>query len=403
MPENKRQHYVPKSSLKHFACDKNKKQINIINIKRQKVIRSASLRDQCYRDYFYGQATEVEKSLSQLEGIFGVIVYKMIGSNTIDLRDAFHLSMMISLQKSRTLRAESHMNVMVDKIAKLMMYNRAEEDFLRKIYIHLENTANMMVGEALLMSPVILDLKQFLLVNKTSVPFILSDNPVVETNWFCRSRMPTRHPGGTGRSGVQILLPISPLHALLLHDNNVYTVDCPDNIMTIKRAETITELNELQWLNAHQNVYFPPELDDRQIQKILSVPHERETAPVLKRLEDAGKTGIYRMTDKDEYSPPSDGVTKELIHLHGIPLPKVIRIHSVRIRHKPHYHDNGSLASPIRDPAWLQIIRDFATAVQEQQVTFNELWEFVSRHPLSPEVGPWRARAYRRATSKPTP
>jgi Protein of unknown function (DUF4238) len=63
MPNNKRQHYVPKSTLKHFAYDEAQRRINIININLGKIIRGASLRYQCYRDYFYWKTENVEQSL----------------------------------------------------------------------------------------------------------------------------------------------------------------------------------------------------------------------------------------------------------------------------------------------------------------------------------------------------
>ena len=77
MPDNKRQHYVPKSVLRRFACDLDRdpepRQINLVNISRLKIVREASLKEQCYRDYFYGQKTAVEKQLSLLEGFYSAL------------------------------------------------------------------------------------------------------------------------------------------------------------------------------------------------------------------------------------------------------------------------------------------------------------------------------------------
>ena len=188
MPDNKRQHYVPRSALRHFACDREQRRINLVNIKQGKIIREASLRDQCYRDYFYGKARHVERSLSQLEGLFGALARKMIASETINPREGYHIVLMVALQRARTLRAEEEINGMVDKLAKFMMFNRIDEEVLRKTKLEWTGAVNAHVGQALLLGPMTLDLKQFLLVNRSTVPFVISDNPVVATNWFCRVR-----------------------------------------------------------------------------------------------------------------------------------------------------------------------------------------------------------------------
>jgi hypothetical protein len=350
MPDNKRQHYVPKSTLRHFACDADERQINIINIKRGRIISRASLRDQCYRDYFYGKATQVEQNLCQMEGIFAGLARKMIGSNKIDRLDGLHIVMMIALQRARTLRAEEEINGMVDKMAKLMMFNRVSEEELRKVRVGLTDSASFMVGQALALSPITLDLKQFLIVNQSSVPFIISDNPVVVTNWFCRVRLPSRSSAGMTRSGLQMFMPLSPKHALLLHDNNVYQTDCENNVIVIIREQDAAGFNELQWFNAHKNVYFPPSLGEEHVEGLLKTERSQEELFSFQRLESTEDANTFRSTDKDEFAPPSENVTSELLHFSAKPLPKDIRVRGVKIRARPRYHDDGSMGSPRRDP-----------------------------------------------------
>jgi uncharacterized protein DUF4238 len=81
-------------------------------------------------------------------------------------------------------------------------------------------------------------------VNNCAVPFIISDNPVVMTNWFGRTRMSGRSSSGMARSGLQITMPLSPKYALLLHDSNVYVADSTNNVIAV-RDQTATSLNEL--------------------------------------------------------------------------------------------------------------------------------------------------------------
>jgi uncharacterized protein DUF4238 len=267
---------------------------------------------------------------------------------------------------------------------------------LRKTRVRLTQAANFHLGVALSVSPILLDLKQILLVNRSAIPFIISDNPVLATNWFCRGRFPHRG-GGWGRSGLQIGMPLSPQHALLLHDSNVYATSSPNDIITLTGEQTVSSLNDLQWLNAYQNIYFPPGLGDDQIQRLLAVSRGDESLFSFRRFERTGDSrNSYRATDKDEFAAPNEGVTHELVHFAPKSLPKDIRIKGVSIRAKPRYYDNGSMASPARDPAWDRIVSDFASAVEAKQCSFSNLWQFAGQHYLASHVGPWLARKSRR-------
>lgn len=67
MPDHQRQHYVPKFYLKWFSS--NERQINLYNWKSGKTIFNASLKEQCYRDYFYG----ADGADGELEGVFAAL------------------------------------------------------------------------------------------------------------------------------------------------------------------------------------------------------------------------------------------------------------------------------------------------------------------------------------------
>jgi hypothetical protein len=143
MPDNKRQHFVPRSILKHFTSDEDGKQINLINLTRRKIICGASLRLQCYRDYFYDKSLSLEKQIGIMEGHFSKLISDLIESNVVssDLKTGRGLITFAALQRSRTLLAEEEINAMVDQISKLMMHGRVDRDVLEK--------AKIMFGTAL--------------------------------------------------------------------------------------------------------------------------------------------------------------------------------------------------------------------------------------------------------------
>ncbi|KAB2778190.1 DUF4238 domain-containing protein [Brucella anthropi] len=403
MADNKRQHYVPKSLLRRFAVDfENKqkpRQINLVNIASGKVVRGASLSDQCYVDYFYGKNLLIEKALGQLEGSHAELIRKVIESCSIKDSDGWSIVQMLALQKARTLRAEEEYNNMVEKMTRLWLHGRVSEEALRSVKIGLKDAANHNVATTLAMCPILFDLKQFLIINETSIPFIIADNPVVQTNWFGRVREPRRMVGIT-RAGLQMLMPLSPRFAVLLHDPNVYGADADGNVIRLKRRDEVVALNELQWLNAHKNVYFPPSLAADELDSMMCISRAGTALANFTRAERVRDSSSWKMTEKDEFAPPSEGVTSELVLVSGGSLPKDIRLRAVRIRSRPRYHDDGSIGSFVRDPVWEVIVDDFASIAITQEITLSDFWGFVADHPYENQVGPWLRKSARRGRRK---
>jgi hypothetical protein len=389
MPDNKKQHYVPKMVLRNFASDPDQKQISLIHIKTKKVIHAASLRDQCQKDYLYGQDRVLERELAEMEGAFHRIIDRLISTESIDrdFQARYHIIELLALQKSRTLQAEAELNRMTDQLAKLMMYNRFERNVIERVTIEDRNAAAQNVIQSLKFCPIMYDLKHFLVVNRTSTPFIISDNPVSHTNWFCHSRLPGRSAGGTAKSGLQIFMPIAPRHAILLHDKYVYEANASNQVIQVRDRREVDALNEIQWLNAYKNIYFPPTFEDADIERCLSWPRVGNNLPEVIRLNPTNAEGIYVVTDKTVLDAPDQGVTRELVHFRSPESTNDIRLNSVRIRPKPTYFDNGSAGSPSRDPIWAQIVEEFVQRVENERLPFNKLWDSASSHPLFPRVG----------------
>jgi hypothetical protein len=400
VPDNKRQHYVPKYMLRQFSCNENaisdddRRQINLLNIKQRKIVYGASLRDRCYRNYMYSKNLVVEHALSKLEGSHAQLTKKIMSTRNLDLRDGLRIVQLIALQKARTEQIESQFNDMANKLIKLMLFNRSSETLLRQTKIKIDNVAVLMIATGLSMSPILLDLKQFLLINETHLPFIISDNPAVFTNWFFRRTFPDRPSEGMKRSGLQVYLPLSPKFALLLHDSNVYMTQNENGNVVLRNSSDIKSLNSLQWLNAYANIYIPPGIDEEYLREIMVIDRNLIKQAFMKRFETRDNK-IFNVTGKDEFDSPSEGVKSELIYISTTNLPRDIHMNAVRLRPKPRYLDNGSLGSLIRDPAWAQIIEDFSSAVFEKRISFNDLWGFVENHSRAGEIGRWVGRNLR--------
>ena len=206
---------------------------------------------------------------------------------------------------------------MSDQFAKLIMYNRFDREFLEKINVEIKNAAAQNVVQSLKFCPIMYDLKHFLIINRTATPFIISDNPVLHTNWFCHSQLPGRSAAGTAKSGLQIFMPIAPQYAVLLHDKYVYQADSSDHVLQLRNEQEVDSINEIQWLNAYKNIYFPPSFDNAHVEQCLSWPRNDGKFSGVRRLNPTGNVGEYVATDKTHLDPPDDGVTRELVLFAG--------------------------------------------------------------------------------------
>ena len=67
MPANKRQHYVPQNYLREFSPDKIN--IGVFHIESGKWYENAPINGQAQHSFFYGVDNNLEKELSELEGL----------------------------------------------------------------------------------------------------------------------------------------------------------------------------------------------------------------------------------------------------------------------------------------------------------------------------------------------
>lgn len=108
MAENKKQHYVPKTYLKHFS---NGKVFSVLNIGNDVIYENVSYASQCYENYFYGNDLGWEKRLNALESQWGVVLDKVCRGENIDNNDKSILKQFSVYQYNRTL-AREQFNIM---------------------------------------------------------------------------------------------------------------------------------------------------------------------------------------------------------------------------------------------------------------------------------------------------
>lgn len=228
MPANKRQHYVPKFLLKNFSISGGGKQINVYNLKADEEYPAVPLKNQAYKDYFYGEDGILEENFGRIETEAAYILRKITNSNIIpeNFSEEHEILLVFLLSlSSRTLYNAEEVNEFANKIAKnIASHHPKLKDHLDEFEVSYENPILIML-EALVGSfPIISDLRMKLLHNKTELSFIISDNPVVFYNQFLEERNPQDPNIGLATKGLEIFLPLSPQQILILYDHNVYKV-----------------------------------------------------------------------------------------------------------------------------------------------------------------------------------
>jgi len=265
MPDNKKHHYVPRFYLKRFS--KTKKNISLYNLKNERKIINASLKDQCYKEYFYGKELLVESALADIENIASEIFRQIDKAGCLpppSSPEHLLLIVFILMQYSRTKYSTDALNEMTDKMMKYLYSPMAKEKGLdlSKVNIHLNNVGLFSVAQSVQLYPILLDLRYKLLKNCTNVQFVRSDNPVVLYNQLMEFRR--RHSNtGYANKGLQIFFPIDPHQLILLYDNEVYRVGSEKKIvLELNNVQDIYQINTLQVCSCLENIFFlDPELN----------------------------------------------------------------------------------------------------------------------------------------------
>ena len=256
MPAHKRQHYVPRCHLKPFSTTVDGKTINLFNIARNKAIYSAAIKTQCASSYFYGKDLKLERALQDIEGKYSLVVKNLVecgtlGCSELDFLRGFSLLQYFrtDIALHRTQLAETEMvNVIFDNEEQRSVYGAMpQKELIKNPIEHFKAVP-----------PCISDLKTVVLHNKTGGEFVTSDDPAIQLNRLYVQKF-GRSAGCAGfvNAGLMLLLPLSPDYVLCSYDGDVYT--CPDrikNVVEITKVSDVMALNRLQFIKAHENIYF---------------------------------------------------------------------------------------------------------------------------------------------------
>lgn len=254
-------HFVPQFYLRSFSVDQ--KRLNLFNFSRRKTITGASIKHQCSRRNFYKFAPKLENTFADLEGEVAQMIrcIKATGDIPDEQSDDWAALLgFIVFQKLRTTNTGKSFDGITHYFGDFLSENTATSNQSDPTYLNIKNARSVEVplriaGEIL---PIASDLKGHLFVNKTNREFITSDDPVVLYNQYCED---ITYLGVTGWNcrGLQVFWPISPRELVVLYDHSIYKVGRSHRGSTVTELtdkQDIFQLNSLQILNAHHNIYF---------------------------------------------------------------------------------------------------------------------------------------------------
>jgi len=252
MASNKNQHFVPKCYLRPFTLDGAGAAINLFNVDRKKFFENASLKNQCSGDYFYGKDENLEQAIQATEGVYSTVLreiqkprYRLIEEHKSVLQ-AFWL-----LQNMRTEAASRR------SVEMAMEFDRAASVEALALRLDIRRAVQLAMRTYVDVMDHISDLKSCLVLNRSRIPFVSSDDPAVMTNrWYFQDPRISGRSFGLTASGLICILPLTPEILWIAYDGDVYTL-CHEAGWAIARNESdINAFNEHQYLNCFANVYF---------------------------------------------------------------------------------------------------------------------------------------------------
>ncbi len=252
---------MPQFYLRYFSEDG--KRVNLFNFSRGRTITGASIKHQCSRHNFYDFAPRLERAFSDMEGAAATVIRGIKAAADIpgqQSNDWFELLAYIVFQKFRTTNAGKLNDAWTNYLGRLMLENSPALEGIDPTSLKLKNMYSVALPLSLAHEflPFALDLRGHLFVNTTEREFITSDDPVVMHNQYCEG-ITYRGVTGWNCTGLQVFWPISPLELIVLYDPTTYKVGRSHRGSTVTRLSDerdVAQLNSLQILNAHHNVYF---------------------------------------------------------------------------------------------------------------------------------------------------
>ena len=299
-------HYVPRFYLSQFASKA--RRINIYNLEGKFVKEDISLREQCRRPNYYKDPS-IEAALGRMEEEAAKALRILMKDPTPRLSESI-----LRFIAAQILRTPSSVKISESLQGKLLHHLGATHQLSESQLLALGAIPHdqLPIYHLIVMDDLVNAMEdlRFLMFNLAKSVLITSDNPVVKYNQYYE-RVRGMGTTGVGQKGLQIFLPLSPSHLLVLYDGNIY-----DHVKSRRPTENdIDSINAFQIVSAETNVYFSDWTHkDRLTDLVLEKRYLRSTdATVLKEFEsDADENGSLVVSYAE---PPNLGLNLSFLQV----------------------------------------------------------------------------------------
>ena len=255
MGNHKNQHFVPQFYLKGFSSDR--KTIGTLILSSKKFVKDTAIKDQCSKNNFY-QDKGYEIALSNFEGDTSLVFEKIMTESQLSNAEKSTVKAFMLLQKTRTKHsadiAQKHFDQLTNRLEQLAP---SENSKLTLEKLRVDNHEAVELMKSLFPTTLLYcaDLTLKVIVNKTHIPFITCDDPLLTYNKHLERLH--HHNYGMSCNGLILLLPISPSYALVLYDANTYKMGTRKEFYVhISSLKDIEEICILSILHASQTIYI---------------------------------------------------------------------------------------------------------------------------------------------------
>lgn len=322
MAENRRQHYVPKFYLRNFG--NGPRQIDLLHLPTNRLVRNASITGQCYRNNFYGSDGELERAFALQEAQLSRLLRRVHEELWIPQRateDWVSLMLYIAMQHTRTQAAATLTDETLDQAFRhaLAEDERFDDETLAAMRLKTRHPVQISLSAARDSALGFDDLQPLLLTSSGST-FVTSDHPVALYNTYAES---VTWAGVVGSlcSGLQLFYPLTPTCCLVLYDGRVYGVSPRRQIVPAQPADA-EQINKIIVSQAGENIYFGSWMEDDVVLGLAESVTRVRSQPKVK----------FTKADEVRDQPRSDGTRRVLLHMF-FPFPVIrLKLSMMRLR-----------------------------------------------------------------------
>jgi hypothetical protein len=311
----------------------------------------------------------MEQLLCRMEGDAALVIKSAIERHELPTRPGdgrMSLLNFVLFQAFRTPSAAAEIEDAMEQMVKaLAAHEPTLAPHLDKFSVRMNDPVGESLREAALHYALISDLCYKLIVNRSDVPFITSDHPVVFYNQFMERRNKFGSSRGLTCKGLQILLPLSPKCCLILFDYDVYRVGgrSLSSVRVEAMRDDVIALNALQVANAQDQLYFTPGFREADVRRIV---------------EQAERHRPESRTRIREYPGPrqNDGSASTFIHTSNVDVRTGLKLSGVEELPSARAYQLGNKVVHQRDPAFCLLHEEYVRRVEAGEYKGGDFGDF---------------------------